>query len=135
MKRFKWWFTEAFSSLIVVVSFAIYHLLGPGVEEYLLEDNLLFYCGVASTIISFLGLLTCIFPQEHNVCRIESILIWILATCWSITAIVAIIGPYNSTSPLRNIQFSKHNFRRNRVFKSSISTANFSNTFLAFERN
>ena len=110
MKRFKWWVAECIASLIVVVSYVAYKDIrkaGSG-EDFNQEDYWVFFNSVLSVFLSLLGVAACIFPQEHNVCRLESILVWLIVICWSTAAIVAIVGPYTpSEQLLTNYRFSK----------------------------
>jgi len=101
MKRFKWWAIECIASLIVIVSWFAHRNSRPETDDgFDLKNSFVFICSIISVLISFLGLLACIFPQEHNVCRVESILIWLIAICWSTTAIIAIIGPFSTDERL-----------------------------------
>jgi len=99
MKRFKWWAIECIASIIVIITFSWFHTNSqPETEDgyFYVKFYSIFICSIISVVISFLGLLACIFPQEHNVCRVESILIWVIAICWSTATIKAIIGPFTT---------------------------------------
>jgi hypothetical protein len=125
MKRFKWWTVECIVSLIVIVSYVAHKDIrkaesGDGFNQ---EDYWVFYNSVLSVFLSLLGVVACIFPQEHNVCRLESILVWLIVICWSATAIVAIVGPYTpSEQLLTNYRFSKLN---NGEWQSTIAKKKF----------
>lgn len=99
MKRFKWWAIECIASIIIIISLFAHTNSQPETEDgyFDVKYYFVFICSIISVVISFLGLLACIFPQEHNVCRVESILIWVIAICWSTTAIKAIIGPFTTS--------------------------------------
>lgn len=110
MKRFKWWAVECITSLIVIVSYLAYKDIrkAGSRDDFNEEDYWIFFNSIFSVFLSLLGVVACIFPQEHNVCRLESILVWLLVICWSTTSIVAIVGPYTpSEQLLTNYRFSK----------------------------
>ena len=107
MKRFKWWVIECMASLIVISSY-LNKDIRASADELSTEDYWVFFCSVASALISIFGILACIFPQEHNVCRVESILVWLIVILWTVTSIVAIIGPFRLEDG--NTLFSSYRF-------------------------
>ena len=135
MKRFKWWVAECIASLIVIFSYVAYKDIrkaGSG-DDFNQEDYWVFYNSVFSVFLSLLGVAACIFPQEHNVCRLESILVWLVVICWSTTAIVAIVGPYTpSEQLLTNYRFSKLNSGDREKENSIFDYVSISHYFLHF---
>jgi hypothetical protein len=61
-----------------------------------------FYVSLASIILSLLGIFTsAIFPCtefEGSICRVESILVWLTGTMWSIASITSIVGSHKDES-------------------------------------
>ena len=108
MKRFKWWVIECTASLIIISSYITIKDSTVSIDELASEDYWVIYCSIVSVIISILGLLACIFPQEHNVCRVESILVWLMVILWTTSTIVAIIGPFRQEA--KKTLFSSYSF-------------------------
>jgi len=93
LERFKWWTIECFASVIVISSY--YSEFVDSTVEISSRDYWIFYSGIASTILSVLGFIVCVFATKNrSVSRVvfESILVWCNVILWSTTTLVAIIG-------------------------------------------
>jgi hypothetical protein len=84
------------SSVIVCLSFMSYqHDIGNLRSDWTVQDRWVFMLSSVSIILSFLGVMATIFPQERPVCRVESILVWCVLTLWSIGSVSTIINPFD----------------------------------------
>lgn len=94
IRQFKWWTVECIASLIVVSSYYEEFLISPEILSS--RDSWIFYSSIGSTVIAVFGLLACVFSQDRSICRVESILVWVMAILRTTTTIVGIIGPFRS---------------------------------------
>jgi hypothetical protein len=96
MQRFRWWVVEWVASIIVLVSFLSYRYNKGKGSEWSTEDTWLFTIPTISSLLSFLGIVFSVFQRDVDaVCRIESQLVWSVTALWTISAIVATVGPIN----------------------------------------
>lgn len=97
MNRFKLWVMLLVASIIVCTSFLSYqHDLDELGKNWSLQDRWVFMLSTLSILLSFLGIVASICPQERTVCRFESILVWSAVVLWctgSVTNII-IIHPF-----------------------------------------